>query len=311
MEDAVNLVKYEAARAAVEQCVLVDEVLTWTNEAEKAQAWARISKDKTMEINCAEIRIRAERRLGELLAQQKKTFGLNAGNRGWLSDPNVKRSKRGQPLTSSPGGSNMEPPGENQSPTLEKMGIDKKLSMRAQQLAAVPKAEFEKEMQDWKAKVKVEGIRVTAKLLAAGKAEQARKREAKKSKPAGYRIKRPEPQPPPDAADEFKPEDMPTQAEMLDEMKGEIESLQKQVQALLVEDRAEEILKLLRMKDFAERRVSELMDLNARLEKKFAWWSKQLRRVGKAIGVEDTDTIAPTVESMVRNGQLQKAQKAA
>jgi hypothetical protein len=74
-------------------------------------------------IHCAaEIRIRAERRLGEMLREQKETVGLNTGTAG-LGRPSL-------------GGTKKEPP--KSIPTLADIGINKKLSSRAQKLAAVP-----------------------------------------------------------------------------------------------------------------------------------------------------------------------------
>lgn len=67
--------------------------------------------------NAAEIRIRAERRLGELLAEQKTTVGLNQGA------VKGKTGSKGKPVL-------------DERPTLAAAGIDKKLSSRAQKLAA-------------------------------------------------------------------------------------------------------------------------------------------------------------------------------
>jgi hypothetical protein len=58
----------------------------------------------------------AERRLGELLKAQKETVGLNTGAKG------IGKSAV---------------PDENRTPTLSDAGIDKKLSMRAQRVAAI------------------------------------------------------------------------------------------------------------------------------------------------------------------------------
>jgi hypothetical protein len=64
----------------------------------------------------AEVKIRAERLLGEMLAQTPKNEGGN---------PNLTSSKS-EPVA-----------------TLEEIGVDKKLSMRSQQLASVPIQTFE------------------------------------------------------------------------------------------------------------------------------------------------------------------------
>jgi hypothetical protein len=76
-----------------------------------------------LELNFSEIRIRAERWVGELIQAQKAAVGLNPGTR-----PNRKH-----------GGTMKAPPSI---PTLSDAGIDKKLSSRSQQLAAVPEKKF-------------------------------------------------------------------------------------------------------------------------------------------------------------------------
>lgn len=78
-------------------------------------------------IDASEIRIRAERRLGEMIVVQKDTAGLNTGARG-IGTSAV--------------------PKENRTPTLADAGIDKKLSSRAQQYAAIPSKKFESILAD-------------------------------------------------------------------------------------------------------------------------------------------------------------------
>jgi hypothetical protein len=73
----------------------------------------RQAKDRQLALDAAEIRIRAERRLGELLAEQPKATG-------------------GEQYHKAPTGTNSEPV-----PTLASQGIDKKLSSRSQHLAAL------------------------------------------------------------------------------------------------------------------------------------------------------------------------------
>jgi N6-adenosine-specific RNA methylase IME4 len=64
---------------------------------------------------CAEIRLRAERKLGQYLADTPRNSG-----------------GRPKPV-----------PGRNRFPTLAELGIDRKLSQRAQRVAAIPDADFE------------------------------------------------------------------------------------------------------------------------------------------------------------------------
>ncbi len=43
------------------------------------RAYAKQARDRSLEVDAAEIRIKAERRLGELIRAQKETVGLNKG----------------------------------------------------------------------------------------------------------------------------------------------------------------------------------------------------------------------------------------
>lgn len=143
-----GLIKYEAARTALSECKAVDEVKQWADKAAAMQAYGRMAKDKTLEIDAAEIRIRAERKLGEMLAAQKENTGLNVGGR-----PSQK------PVVNDD---------QFHTPTLKDAGISKDLSSRSQKLAAVPEQEFEKEVGDWRERVEKEGKRVSARLQKAG-----------------------------------------------------------------------------------------------------------------------------------------------
>ena len=46
------------------------------------RAYARQTKDAQLEVDASEIRIRAERRLGQMIQKQKRTMGLNRGATG-------------------------------------------------------------------------------------------------------------------------------------------------------------------------------------------------------------------------------------
>ena len=89
------------------------------DEAGLCGANAHQSRNHQLEIDAAEIRIRAERRLGELLVEQKATVGLNRGAAG-IGTSAV--------------------PQENRTPTLADIGVDKKLSSHAQRYAQARKA---------------------------------------------------------------------------------------------------------------------------------------------------------------------------
>jgi hypothetical protein len=142
--ESKGLVRYNAACKALAAAVATDEVKLIRDKADAMRAAARVAKNKQLETDAAEIRIRAERRLGELIAQQKATDGL---------------AKGGRPYQKSTGGN--DPP---VTPTLSQAGIDKDLAKRARKLAAVPQEEFEQELTEWRERVSSENSRVTTRL---------------------------------------------------------------------------------------------------------------------------------------------------
>jgi hypothetical protein len=146
-----NLIKYEAACRALAACKAVDEVKNLLDKAEAMRLYGRMAKDKTLEMDAAEIRMRAERRLGQMLTEQKASVGLSTGSRmaGKLPD--------GSAVVAN-----------DHRPTLADAGISKDLSSRAQKMAAVPEAEFEAEVGEWRDRVQVEGERVSTRLQKAG-----------------------------------------------------------------------------------------------------------------------------------------------
>lgn len=156
-----SLLKYDAACRALAEAKTVDEAKEIHNRSEAMRAYARQAKNKQLEVDAAEIRIRAERRLGEMISGQKATVGLNQGAKGSMVTGSVKE------------------PVKDDRPTLAEAGIDKKLSARAQKMAAVPEQQFEAMVGEWRGRVEAENERVTTNLLAAG--EKKLSRDAKEA----------------------------------------------------------------------------------------------------------------------------------
>lgn len=251
-----RLVRYEAACKALAEARAVDEVQDIRNKAEAMRVYGMQAKNKTLEVDAAEIRIRAERKLGELLAQQKAGPGLNTGARGI--------------------GKSAVPTG-NRTPTLAEAGIDKKLSSRAQKMAAVPAAEFEAEVGEWRQRVQAENARVTTRLEKAG--ERASK-NIEKPEPEGF--------------------DSPTLAELVDELQAENTRLTALIKASEADDLKAEAIKWRAAYDRALASQSEAMDAAARSEKREKFTMRQLMRCGKAVGEDDVRNIAAKVEAMAR-----------
>jgi hypothetical protein len=112
------LTKYETARAALAEAHRVDEVKDIRDKAEAMAAYARQAKDNDLIQYATEIKVRAERRCGELLTS-------------------TQRAPAGRP------GANRSNDATNSPPTLAQMGLTKDESSRYQQLAAMPAEHFE------------------------------------------------------------------------------------------------------------------------------------------------------------------------
>ena len=131
MSEGTALVRYEVARAALAEAVRVDEVKVIRDKAVAIEAYARQARDRQLEADCVELRERATRRLGELLAAAKAEG----------------RISQGQPPKNSTGAEGFS------RVRLAEMGIDHKLSSQAQRKARVPEAEFEATLERMRAEV--------------------------------------------------------------------------------------------------------------------------------------------------------------
>ena len=113
---ATKLVRYEQARTALAEAHRVDEVKAIRDKAQALAAYARQAKDNDLIAWATEIKVRAERRAGELPAQVEHAIG--AGREKFMS-----RDTR-----------NQQDLKERASP---------KTAPRWQQLAAIPEEQFE------------------------------------------------------------------------------------------------------------------------------------------------------------------------
>ena len=149
-----QLVRYEQARHALAECQRVDEVKDIRDKAEAMAAYARQAKDTEMIQWATEIKVRAERRCGELLRGNVATA-----------------SERGQQ------GAKARWDGKSDEPTshaasLSDMGLTKDQSSRYQSLASMSDDHFETAVATAK---DTAGQVTTAFML----------REANKNKPQG------------------------------------------------------------------------------------------------------------------------------
>lgn len=121
-----SIEKMTIARQMLADAKTMDDILHIRDIAEAARVYAQAAKLGLENQNeAAEIKIRAERKIGEMLAQMPK----NEGNRY--------------------GGCIVQPPDE--APTLSELGIEKTQSYRWQQIASLPEDVFENHIAETKA----------------------------------------------------------------------------------------------------------------------------------------------------------------
>lgn len=154
------MVRYDAACKALAAAKSVDEAKTIRDVSEAMRAYAKQAKNKQLEVDAAEIRIRAERRIGELMQAQRETVGL--------AKPFAGKAGPGR------GNTGPKPTQVSDLPTLAEAGIDKHLADRARKYAAVPEGEWNRELSEWRERVSSEHTRVITRLEKRGESEMRR-----------------------------------------------------------------------------------------------------------------------------------------
>jgi hypothetical protein len=128
-KESVALIRYDAACSALAEARSVDEVKHIRDQAVAMAAYARQAKNRDLEGDAVEIRMRATRRLDQLRQAQKDTVGLAKGGK-----PYYQRRPTG--LAANPVA------------TLAMQGIDKNLAHAARVLGALSEADFEQNVVD-------------------------------------------------------------------------------------------------------------------------------------------------------------------
>jgi hypothetical protein len=125
----VKLIKYDRARKALAEAHRVDEVKGIRDKAVAIVAYARQVKDRDMIIWASEIKIRAERRMGELLRETAAAGQRQVKGGTGTGRPSKTRGSQVSSL-----------------PSLKDMGISRDQSKDAQALAKIPEVEFEERL---------------------------------------------------------------------------------------------------------------------------------------------------------------------
>lgn len=123
-QSETQLALYDAMCTAIAAAYQVDEIMTIRDKARLMEAAAKIAGNTEAEDRCYQIRWRAVRRLGQIMAEQKATIGMSTGGR-----PTEKTGLKTNPVS--------------RLPTLDEAGIDKNLAHTARTLASVPEKQFE------------------------------------------------------------------------------------------------------------------------------------------------------------------------
>ena len=105
-----KLAKYDAARRALAEATTIDEAKDFRDKALAMEAYAFQAKDAELVAMATEIKRRATRRIGELMAELKAADKLAKGARGSGSNQYQVRVS------------------EKPTPTLAEQGIDKNLA---------------------------------------------------------------------------------------------------------------------------------------------------------------------------------------
>jgi len=133
-----ELTRYDAACRALAEAVAIDEVKDIRDQAMAMACYARQAKNRDLEAGAVALRMRAVRRLAQLMQAQKEAVGLSKGGRP------AKTGLAQNPVLA----------------TLAMQGIDKNLAHQARQLGALSEQEFEQKVHETRAAVMAAGGKV-------------------------------------------------------------------------------------------------------------------------------------------------------
>lgn len=125
----MELVRYDAMCRAISECHSVDEVQDLHNKALALELYARQAKNTDAERKACEVRLRAERRAGDLYADMERSPTANGGD-----------------VKSESARSDCAPISEYRA-ALDRTGVSERTAQRWQQLASVDERVFEEALR--------------------------------------------------------------------------------------------------------------------------------------------------------------------
>ena len=128
-----ELALYDNAVKALEEAAEIDEVKEVHNQAVAIRLYAKQSDNRELEANAVKIRMRAMRKMGELLQKMDKSKGGNPEGFSRVNDNPHQQFYAKEQLVSL----------NNKPLTMAELGVDKNLSSQSQKLAAQTEEKFE------------------------------------------------------------------------------------------------------------------------------------------------------------------------
>ena len=238
---SVRLVTYEAARVALKQAVEIDDVKDIRDKAQAIEAYARQAKNDDMIRWATEIKLRAERRAGEMLAETERAKGGN---------PKLTPTLR-------------EGVGN---PTLAEVGLSAKQSSSFQAIAAIPEKEFEEAVSTGKETTASLVRKSPKKPKSTAKAKPKLPKKPSAAKPAGDLEKR--------------LVKLQADYDELKENRDEIADELKTCDSIRTGKAAREMAALKEHLKIVTWRRDELMASMAECRKQCKWWEGQAKKLG-------------------------------
>lgn len=162
------LILYDTAREALAEALRVDEVLSVRDQAERIRLYGRQARDRRIIADATELQLRAERKLGTMLRSAHEAGQLGYGRR----------------KSNLSNGTEAEPFQDGEAPervTLAEVGVDKKLSAKAQKWAALGEPEFEEKLAELREKIEAGGAVVINPLRDLSTADKKARRAAREA----------------------------------------------------------------------------------------------------------------------------------